>query len=136
MLKSCFLGGLKRELKYDVKLLRPTTVHEAISIALQLDAKLNDLKPLNGKHVAFHKPQLQLLPQLAAPRPKVLLYKKLTPKKVQRKKERGECWFCEDKWVRGHKYPHKQLLMLDIVQEDVSEKNEQLDPDLELLQME
>lgn len=115
MLKSCFLCGLKRELKYDVKLLRPTIVHEAISIALQLDAKLNDLKPLSTKHVAFHKPQLQLLPQLATPRPRVLPYKKRTPKKVQRKKERGKCWFLVEKWVQGHKYPHKQLLMLDIV---------------------
>ena len=82
MLKSCFLGCLKRELKYDVKLLKPTTVHEAISIAVQLDSKLNDLKPLSAKHVAFHKPHLQLLPQLAAPRPRVLPYKKLTLEKV------------------------------------------------------
>lgn len=45
MLKSCFLGGLKRELQYDVKLLRSSMVHEAISIALQVDAKLTSLKP-------------------------------------------------------------------------------------------
>lgn len=37
---------------------------------------------------------------------------------MQRKKDRGECWLCEDKWVRGHKCAYKQLLMLDILDED------------------
>lgn len=54
MLKSCFLGGLKRELQYDVKLLRPSTMHDDISIAFQVDAKLNAL----------------VLPQLHAPQPR------------------------------------------------------------------
>ncbi|KAM1679424.1 hypothetical protein TB1_038665 [Malus domestica] len=56
LLKSCFLGGLKRELKYDVKLLRPSDVHDAISIALQLDAKLCDLK--SGYTKPFPQPRV------------------------------------------------------------------------------
>ena len=44
LLKSCFLRGLKKELRFNVKLLRPNTVHEAISLALQIEAKHNELK--------------------------------------------------------------------------------------------
>lgn len=44
LLKSCFLGGLKRELKFDMKLHKPANVHEAIIIAVQLDTKLAELK--------------------------------------------------------------------------------------------
>ncbi|KAM1884964.1 hypothetical protein ACFX14_037699 [Malus domestica] len=44
ILKSCFIGRLKKELKYDVKLLRLVTVHDAIAIAVQLDEKLSEFK--------------------------------------------------------------------------------------------
>ncbi|CAN6701100.1 unnamed protein product [Malus baccata var. baccata] len=44
LLKSCFLEGLKCELKFDVKLLKPANVHEAIVIAGQLDSKLTKLR--------------------------------------------------------------------------------------------
>lgn len=40
LLKICFIGGLKRELKYDVKLLKLSIVHDAIDIAVQFDTKL------------------------------------------------------------------------------------------------
>ncbi|XP_070665927.1 uncharacterized protein [Malus domestica] len=119
LLKSCFLGGLKKELRYDVKLLRPSTVHEAISFAAQIDAKLTDLKPSPQKSHLLHKPHFALPPHsLTRPHPHTLPYKKLTPEEVQRKKDKGECWFCDAKWVRGHKCVHtKQLIMLDVCNE-------------------
>lgn len=52
MLKSCFIGKLKKELKSDVKLLKP----DAISIAMQLDAKLTGLKPHTKKYTTTAKP--------------------------------------------------------------------------------
>lgn len=56
LLKSCFLGGLKHELKYDIKLLKPTNVHDAIAIAIQLDTKLSKLKPVTTKPPISAKP--------------------------------------------------------------------------------
>ncbi|XP_038678371.1 uncharacterized protein LOC119979813 [Tripterygium wilfordii] len=44
VLKSYFLGGLKPELRYDVKLLKPETIHDAIAIAVQLYAKLRHFR--------------------------------------------------------------------------------------------
>lgn len=40
ILKSYFLGGLKRELKFDVKLLKHETMHDVIAITVQLDTKI------------------------------------------------------------------------------------------------
>lgn len=54
--KSCFLGGLKRELKYDIKLRKPANVHDAIAIAIQLDTKLSELKPVTTKPHISAKP--------------------------------------------------------------------------------
>ncbi|KAM1099121.1 hypothetical protein TB2_038155 [Malus domestica] len=93
LLKSCFLGGLKRELKYDVKLLRPSDVHDAISTALQIDAKLCDLK--NGYTKPFT--QSRVLHTLTTPhttlsvKPSNFTVKRLTPEEIQRKMEKGEC---------------------------------------------
>lgn len=47
----------------------------------------------------------------------MLPYRKLTPEEVQRKKDKGECWFCPEKWVAGHKCGHKQLLLLHVSEE-------------------
>lgn len=51
---------------------------------------------------------------------------------MQRKKEKGECWFCEEKWARGRKCVHKKLLMLDICDEIEIEDDVVLEFDSEL----
>ncbi|CAN6581753.1 unnamed protein product [Malus baccata var. baccata] len=94
LLKSCFIGGLKKELKYDVKLLRPANVYSKPSV--------------------LPKPSFTpFSPPLA--RSHSLPIKRLSPDVIQQKRDRGGCWFCEDKWIPGHKCTKKQLLMLDLV---------------------
>lgn len=34
-----------------------------------------------------------------------------------KKREMGDCWFCDEKWVHGHKCGQKQLLMIDFLGE-------------------
>lgn len=70
MIKSCFLRGLKRELQFDVKLLTPSTMHDVISIALQVNAKFNALKPMFPRHATILKPHAPVLPQLPTLQPK------------------------------------------------------------------
>ncbi|KAM1377858.1 hypothetical protein FF1_039310 [Malus domestica] len=139
LLKSCFLGGLKRELKYDVKLLRPSDVHDAISIALQLDAKLCDLK--SGYTKPFPQPRVLHTPTTPHITPSVkpsnFTVKWLTPAEIQRKREKGECWFCDEKWRTGHNCANKQLLMLDLAYPEEEITTPLLEePPPEFLQME
>lgn len=93
LLKSCFLGGLKRELKFDVKLFKPSNVHDFIALALQLDAKLSELKPPASKLVTHPRATPTPAPHasLLRPKPFALPFKKPTPEEVQQKKEKGEC---------------------------------------------
>ncbi|KAM1132447.1 hypothetical protein FF1_046837 [Malus domestica] len=117
LLKSCFLGGLKRELKYDVKLLKPHSVHDAIAIAVQLDTKFQELKggiPKPSPTVPKHHPNTTTAINPYVPRVQNYPVKKLSPADIQLKRDKGECWFCTDKWVPGHKCGLKQLLMLDV----------------------
>lgn len=61
LLKSCFIGGLKRELMYDVKLLRLNIVHDVIALSVQLDAKFLALKSGYTKPTPLFDPLLPLL---------------------------------------------------------------------------
>ncbi|KAM2118242.1 hypothetical protein ACFX1R_011685 [Malus domestica] len=116
LLKSCFIGGLQKELKFDVKLLKPVSVHEAISIALQLDTKLTALKnPALKSTFPSKQPTSTTPPLFPVTRQSAYPIKKLSPAEIQKKRERGECWFCTDKWTAGHKCGLKQLLMLDVL---------------------
>ncbi|XP_070682351.1 uncharacterized protein [Malus domestica] len=119
------LGGLKKELRYDVKLLKPANVHKAIAIAVQLDTKLIELKSVSSRNYTASKPFSTIVPPSShtVPHTSNLAIKKLTPEEIQRKRARGECWFCYDKWVMGHKCGLKQLLMMDVMDSKVVEDN-------------
>lgn len=91
-------------------------VHVAISIVVQVDVKLSELRAFNPRTLPSAKiSPLAIMP----PKPKttMLPYRKLTLEEVQHKKDKGECWFCTNKWVRGHQCVHKQLLLLDVSDE-------------------
>ncbi|CAB4282646.1 unnamed protein product [Prunus armeniaca] len=94
---SCFIGGLREELNHDVKLLRPTTFHEAMNFAHEVDAKLQKLR-------------------------KDMPVKKLTPEEIQYKQQNNLCFYCDEKFVRGHKCSRKQILLLDMGYNSFEEK--------------
>ncbi|CAB4286472.1 unnamed protein product [Prunus armeniaca] len=117
---SCFVGGLKEELKHDVKLLRPATVHEAMNFAHEVDAKLQKLRYAHS--AGNSKSRLPLLPiqndlvsakNEVVPR-KDMPVKKLTPEEIQYKRQNNLCFYCDEKFVRGHKCARKQILVLDM----------------------
>lgn len=108
------MGGLKRELKFDVKLHKLANVHEAITIAVQLDTKLAELKSSFPIASSAAKLITTIPTYQTVAHPGNLPVKKLTLTEIQQKRDKGECWFCNDKWVRGHKCGLKQLLMLYI----------------------
>ncbi|CAL8175631.1 unnamed protein product [Prunus armeniaca] len=117
---SYFVGGLREELKHDVKLLRPATVHEAMNFAHEMDAKLQKLR--YAHYAGISKSILPLLPiqndlvpakNEIVPR-KDMLVRKLTPEEIQYKRQNNLCFYCDEKFVRGHKCARKQILLLDM----------------------
>lgn len=80
-------------------------MHDTISIAIQLDAKLIDLKPFPPKPHPFVKSTPVAPLPTAIPRspPSALPYMKLTLEEVQRRKDRGYVGFAMRNGLRAIK---------------------------------
>ena len=119
---SCFIGGLQEELKNDVKLLRPATVHEAMNFAHEVDAKFQKLRFAHSSgNSSSRLPHLPLQPDVVPARTRTevtpckdMPFKKLTPEEIQYKRQNNLCFYCDEKFVRGHKCASKQILLLDL----------------------
>ncbi|KAF9661398.1 hypothetical protein SADUNF_Sadunf19G0064600 [Salix dunnii] len=118
-LLSCFIGGLREGIKQDVKLLHPATIHEAMNFAHEVDAKFQKLR---FAHPSINSsPKLLLQHDVAPTRTRTestsrkdMPFKKLTPKEIQYKRQNNLCFYCDEKFVRGHKCARKQILLLDM----------------------
>lgn len=62
--------------------------------------------------------------------------KKLSPEEIAKKREHGKCWFCVEKWNKGHKCG-QQLLMLDFVEleEEFKDVPSELQPELQTMKL-
>ncbi|XP_068329703.1 uncharacterized protein [Pyrus communis] len=123
MLRSCFIRGLIPELRHDVKLLRPSDVHEAIALAFQLDIKLSDTKVRN-----FSRNSASSFSNVTTSKSVPLFcgnnsssstsrasnVRKMSFEELQDRRKKGLCYSCPEKWVRGHVCATQQLLLLDL----------------------
>lgn len=137
LLKSCFIGGWKPELRHDVKILKPKDVLEASTITQQLDTKLADLKvksfPKNSAVQSTFRSPLQTLNSnvMHENKPTTLNVRSLTPEEVDFYRKNSLCFHCKEKYFKGHTCDTKQMLLINVQDSDscVSEEmdNEQLE---------
>ncbi|TQD70724.1 hypothetical protein C1H46_043741 [Malus baccata] len=123
LLKSCFIGGLKPEIRHDVKLLRPFDVHEAIAYAQQVDAKLAELKvrsfSRNISSASQFKPT-QLSDITNTPKNEHSSrnenFRRLTAAKIEFRRKNRLCFNCDEKFSREHVCadPKRQVLLIDV----------------------
>lgn len=74
-------------------------MHHAIAIVVQLEEKLSEFKPASVKLSLTAKTYTAVVTPMPhiVPRQGNLAIKKLTHVQIQKKRDRGECWFCTDK---------------------------------------
>lgn len=139
---DCFVSGLKDELHRDVMLHTPISIVKAVSLAKLFEEKIaansNPKQPLkpytpaqphqhrapfnptrNDQNQTIEKaPNLPLLPTPPT-RPMSHLQKnpaikRISPAEMQLRREKGLCYFCDDKFSFSHKCPNKQLMLLEL----------------------
>lgn len=138
-----FMGGLKSEIAEGIRMFKPQTLKEAISLARMRDELL-------VRQRKFTRPQQNVCPQIATPAlaksSPASPIKRLSWDEMQRRRAQGLCFNCNDKFTAGHKCRGPQLLLLDaatgadsIIGEEVTEEQlvdqvptDQIEPEVSL----
>ena len=101
------MGGLKPEITEDIRMFRPRTLKEAISLARMKDDQITRQQRL------FQPPSNRAPPTLpptqASPTVPV---KRLPWDEMQRRRAQGLCFTCNERFTAGHKCQGPQLLLL------------------------
>ncbi|KAI5441762.1 hypothetical protein KIW84_010995 [Lathyrus oleraceus] len=143
---DCFLSGLKPEIQRDVIAQTPTSLSRALALAKLFEDKYfpTPPKPLaNPASKPYHfpspgpntrnQPSPPLLPtpntksltQMSRPNP----VKNITRAEMQLRREKGLCYYCDDKFSMNHKCPNRHYLLLQVEEdEEISHLPDPPDP--------
>ena len=107
-LVGTFMGGLKSEIVEDIRMFRPRTLNEAISLARMKDDQITHQRRL------FQAPSNRAPPTLPPTQASLTVpVKRLLWDKMQRRRAQGLCFTCNKRFITGHKCQEPQLLLLE-----------------------
>ena len=109
-LVGTFMGGLEPEIAEGIRMFKPKTLKEAISLARMMDDHLSRQK----KTVPMSSTTSSIINSSST-------MKRLSWEEMQKRRTQGLCFNCDEKFTPGHKCKGPQLLVLDGVQEDQGE---------------
>ncbi|KAK2651008.1 hypothetical protein Ddye_018497 [Dipteronia dyeriana] len=121
---SCFIGGLKEELKHEVKLLRPSTVQKEMIYDVEVDLKLHNCRSFSNAKSKFFLPPIRtenIIKAESATKDNLPIIK-LTSEEIQYKRQNNLYFYCNEKFAKGHKCVGKQILLLDLGYSSVEEE--------------
>ena len=137
---GCYIGGLREDIRAEVKLFRPTTLLHATSLARLQEDKIYRLRRNTPKPPIFSTPPIPPIRPMSnpttitrsSPGPNL---KRLTWGEMQSRREKGLCYNCDEKFAPGHRCKTQQLYMLETITEletefsnDTEETTEEISP--------
>lgn len=139
-LTSCFISGLRPDIRHEVKVFRPSSLAQAIGLARLQEAKVTDRRSVNRSYQsssvgispsqsAVHSKPSNSTPvsthsetTLNTPINSHYPVRRLSPAEVQRRRQNGLCFTCEEKWTYAHRCKSKpQLFLIDYEEEIIPE---------------
>ncbi|XP_041025505.1 uncharacterized protein LOC121265907 [Juglans microcarpa x Juglans regia] len=143
-LVGTFMGGLKTDISDGIRMFKPQTLKEAISLARMKDDQLTRQRRFTRPAPPTQAPQA--LPPItrAAPPTPVVPMRRLTWEEMQQRRSQNLCFNCNDRFTAGHKCQGPQILMLesykdngnllcdDVTEEQPVEENHEGPPEPEI----
>lgn len=134
-LLSCYLGGLDDEVQLAVRMFTPKSVQQALRLAKLQEASQKAKKTKMPSKAPLlptptNKPLALTLPKPHLPRtanPPNVTRKTLTPEEFNDKRAKNICFWCDERYVPGHKCKGKkpQLYHIEMEADDVVQEEEQ-----------
>nr|GEU31271.1 transposon Ty3-G Gag-Pol polyprotein [Tanacetum cinerariifolium] len=117
-LVGCFICELKDEIRLEDKLKKPRRLVEAMGMARLVEEKNNlARKPFTPNRNVSNPGILGSDPtiRLALPAPKPIRH--LSNNEARKRREKGLCYYCDDKYTPGHKCSKPQFFMIGDAEE-------------------
>ncbi|GJR70324.1 putative nucleotidyltransferase, ribonuclease H [Tanacetum coccineum] len=124
-LLGVFLNGLKEELKSDVRIHKPRTIYNAMSLAIEFEYKVSQSRPRKSStwtpNLRITAPESKnvattsLQPSISPKQPP-----RITDEEKQNRFLKGECFRCGDKYRPGHRCKTGTFKLLEA--DDVTEE--------------
>ncbi|GKV50520.1 hypothetical protein SLEP1_g57222 [Rubroshorea leprosula] len=157
---SFFLSGLRREIEISVRMFKPQTLYDAYALARLQESSIQEAQKLALTCKLQPRPTAPLLPtpntlpqtpnattktftstnstKLPYPNtrpsntsPKHI--KPLTRQKMEERRRKGLCYWCDEKFTNGHKCKNMQLFSIEVVEGDEGEEGEVFEEAIEEL---
>jgi hypothetical protein len=148
---DCFISGLQADVRRDVLALSPANLPKAFALAKlfeekysnpskpkynqspykgptyqnQYQTKNSPITPKTDPNTTQNQQKNQLPPLLPTPNQKPMAIRNISPAEMQLRREKGLCYFCDDKFSHTHRCPNRRLMMLHLTDGE----GEKLDPD-------
>jgi len=144
ILVGCFIAGLKYEIRLDVHVKQPKTLSESISVAHLIEERNQFQKKTSSQFrpaaPPFHpRPQQSSIAGLLVPSPSQRTsqttdtfsgpIRRLTGQEARERREKGLRFYCDERYVPGHRFSRPQLFMMVDVQPN--EEEDDVDIDIE-----
>ena len=101
------MGGLKSEISEEIRMFRPRTLKEAISLTRMKDEQLSRQWKL------FQSPTSNCAQPTITQTPPAIPIKRLSWEEMQQRRAQGLCFNCNERFTAGHKCSKAQLLIFD-----------------------
>lgn len=125
---GCFVAGLRDDIRLDVKIKQPRTLSDTIGVARLIEER-NQLqrKPTQAacsqSTVITQRPRLNPTAGVLGPPPNQrpnqnpvtppATFRRITNQEARERRERGLCYYCDEKFTPGHRCERPQLFMIE-----------------------
>lgn len=119
---DCYLGGLKDELAWDVRLFNPSTVLEAARLTKIKEMSLQSTSKTGVMVAEFRKGNLNVARTQEAQqpsdergvlgKPSYRFQTKMTTTELEEHRVKNICFFCHERFTPGHSCPQSQKMQV------------------------
>jgi hypothetical protein len=111
-----FIGTLRDNIQHEVRLWEPKSLENEFKVARNVESK--------NMAMATRRTNLNIYRENNAPSSKTPQPTRLTPQKLEERKEKGLCFNCGSKYSKGHKCGEKKLFYIDFEEEEEQEPSQ------------
>jgi hypothetical protein len=120
---SCFLGGLKEEIRLPVKMFNPPTLLIAYGLAKMQEEHVLSARRFRSPNLNFPNSSVQKFGGghssqqhgVISQKP-IIPVQKISQAQMEERRKKGLCYNCDSKWQFGHKCQTPKLFLIDSVE--------------------